>query len=416
MNGDGGAGVERLLEPARRGADLVEPRRRGELRRRPDRPLQRARRPPRPPRSRPGSRSAAAATSCASSSSRSPPTADSSAISHSAAIETASRTSRRSATGCAAVVDARARCGRRPRPRTRTGSARTPVVGLGGQHAPSPALRPGASAAAAAAMRSRSSVSATRARIGQCTTCPSGEPCASPLRAPRRRPTTASARCSRSARIRAGGGSWSRACRATAATCSTSRPARASSPSGCSPRGHARHRARPEPGDARVGAAPVRRTGRARRGLGRPRSRSRTPSFDHLTFTYLLRYVDDPGATLRELARVVRPGGTVASLEFCVPRGVWRPLWDLYVGVGLPRRRAADLAGLARGRPLPRPARSAASTRHGRSSASSSCGARPGIADVRARRLSLGGGVVIWGIRRVRPAFYALRRAAGATT
>ena len=31
--------------------------------------------------------------------------------------------------------------------------------------------------------------------------------------------------------------------------------------------------------------------------------------FDALTFTYLLRYVEDPAATLRELARVVRPGG-----------------------------------------------------------------------------------------------------------
>ena len=41
--------------------------------------------------------------------------------------------------------------------------------------------------------------------------------------------------------------------------------------------------------------------------------------FDHLTFTYLLRYVDDPGATLRELARVVKPGGRIASLEFMLP-------------------------------------------------------------------------------------------------
>src|SRR2546421_9773042 len=47
-------------------------------------------------------------------------------------------------------------------------------------------------------------------------------------------------------------------------------------------------------------------------------------SFDGLTFTYLLRYVGDPAATLRELARVVRPGGTVAALEFGVPRGPWR--------------------------------------------------------------------------------------------
>src|SRR4029434_3543530 len=59
-------------------------------------------------------------------------------------------------------------------------------------------------------------------------------------------------------------------------------------------------------------------------------------SFDALTFTYLLRYVVDPAATLKELARVVRPGGTVAGLECALPRGVWRPLWELYVRVGLP--------------------------------------------------------------------------------
>jgi demethylmenaquinone methyltransferase / 2-methoxy-6-polyprenyl-1,4-benzoquinol methylase len=59
-------------------------------------------------------------------------------------------------------------------------------------------------------------------------------------------------------------------------------------------------------------------------------------SFDHLTFTYLLRYTADPAATLAELARVVRPGGYVASLEFGVPRGVARPFWDLYVRTALP--------------------------------------------------------------------------------
>src|SRR3970040_1942816 len=59
-------------------------------------------------------------------------------------------------------------------------------------------------------------------------------------------------------------------------------------------------------------------------------------SFDHVTFTYLLRYVDDPGATIGELARVVRRGGVVASLEFGVPGGFVRPLWDLYAGGVLP--------------------------------------------------------------------------------
>jgi demethylmenaquinone methyltransferase/2-methoxy-6-polyprenyl-1,4-benzoquinol methylase len=55
----------------------------------------------------------------------------------------------------------------------------------------------------------------------------------------------------------------------------------------------------------------------------------RDGSFDAVTFTYLLRYVDDPGATLRELSRVVRDGGVLANLEFFVPddslaRAAWR--------------------------------------------------------------------------------------------
>jgi demethylmenaquinone methyltransferase / 2-methoxy-6-polyprenyl-1,4-benzoquinol methylase len=59
-------------------------------------------------------------------------------------------------------------------------------------------------------------------------------------------------------------------------------------------------------------------------------------SFDHLTVTHVLRYVADPGATLAELARVVRPGGFVTLLEFGVPEGPARPLWELYVRTVLP--------------------------------------------------------------------------------
>src|SRR4051794_9906701 len=59
--------------------------------------------------------------------------------------------------------------------------------------------------------------------------------------------------------------------------------------------------------------------------------------FDHLTFTYLLRYVDDPAATLTELARVVKPGGRIACLEFGLPDPpLWRPLWRLYTRLVLP--------------------------------------------------------------------------------
>ena len=59
-------------------------------------------------------------------------------------------------------------------------------------------------------------------------------------------------------------------------------------------------------------------------------------SFDHVTFTYLLRYVDDPAATLRELARVLRPGGRLAALEFGIPRGPFHPLWLAYTRLGIP--------------------------------------------------------------------------------
>ncbi|HVB70396.1 MAG TPA: class I SAM-dependent methyltransferase [Acidimicrobiales bacterium] len=60
-------------------------------------------------------------------------------------------------------------------------------------------------------------------------------------------------------------------------------------------------------------------------------------SFDAVSFTYLLRYVSNPEATLAELARVVKPGGAIASLEFAVPpRATWRALWWLYTRAVLP--------------------------------------------------------------------------------
>ena len=94
---------------------------------------------------------------------------------------------------------------------------------------------------------------------------------------------------------------------------------------------------------------------------GRPPRRGRAEelpfedgAFDALTVTYLLRYVDDPGATLAELARVVRSGGTLASLEFGVPPApLPRAAWELYTGVGAPTRGPDHRDGLERGRRLP---------------------------------------------------------------
>ena len=120
--------------------------------------------------------------------------------------------------------------------------------------------------------------------------------------------------------------------------------------------------------------------------------------FDALTFTYLLRYVDDVPATLRELARVVRPGGTVAMLEFGLPRGPWRPLWELYVRIGLPAAGSVVSSGWGGvGRFLgpsirdfwhewPEP-RLLDAWRE------------VGLVEVEARRLSVGGGIVVWATR-----------------
>jgi demethylmenaquinone methyltransferase/2-methoxy-6-polyprenyl-1,4-benzoquinol methylase len=122
-------------------------------------------------------------------------------------------------------------------------------------------------------------------------------------------------------------------------------------------------------------------------------------SFDALTFTYLLRYVDDPAATLRELARVVRPGGTIAALEFGVPRRpLLRALWKLYVRIGLPlagrlispgwREVGGFLGPSIRDFYDRYPVERLVRLWHD-----------AGIEDVRLRRLSLGGAIVTWGRR-----------------
>jgi demethylmenaquinone methyltransferase/2-methoxy-6-polyprenyl-1,4-benzoquinol methylase len=121
-------------------------------------------------------------------------------------------------------------------------------------------------------------------------------------------------------------------------------------------------------------------------------------SFDALTFTYLLRYVEDPAATLAELARVVRPGGSMAALEFGLPRGVWRPLWEVYVRIGLPVAGRLISPGWHEVGSFLGPS---IRDLHGRLPLGKQLDLwrDAGIEDVRARRLSLGGGYVVWGRR-----------------
>jgi demethylmenaquinone methyltransferase/2-methoxy-6-polyprenyl-1,4-benzoquinol methylase len=124
--------------------------------------------------------------------------------------------------------------------------------------------------------------------------------------------------------------------------------------------------------------------------------------FDHLTFTYLLRYVDDPATTMVELARVVKPGGRVASLEFAVPgNAVWRLAWRLYTRMGLPtlgrlvsrewaytgRFLAESIPRFYERYPIGRVVELWESA---------------GIEEVHVRSMSLGGGVVMWGTKRPR--------------
>jgi demethylmenaquinone methyltransferase/2-methoxy-6-polyprenyl-1,4-benzoquinol methylase len=123
-------------------------------------------------------------------------------------------------------------------------------------------------------------------------------------------------------------------------------------------------------------------------------------TFDALTFTYLLRYVSDPAATLRELARVLRPGGYMASLEFAVPPNpVWRAAWIAYTRAVLP---AAGL--LTGGREWYHVGRFLGPSITGfyqwyPVSRLEDAWRSAGLEVVMCRRMSLGGGLVMWGRR-----------------
>jgi demethylmenaquinone methyltransferase/2-methoxy-6-polyprenyl-1,4-benzoquinol methylase len=121
-------------------------------------------------------------------------------------------------------------------------------------------------------------------------------------------------------------------------------------------------------------------------------------AFDALTFTYLLRYVDDPAATLRELARVVRPGGTIAALEFGVPPYPWRPIWELWVRIGLPAAGRAISPGWAEVGRFLGPSIREFYERYPLGTLDR-LWREAGMTDVRRRRLGLGGGIVTWGRR-----------------
>jgi len=146
-------------------------------------------------------------------------------------------------------------------------------------------------------------------------------------------------------------------------------------------------------------------------------------SFDHVTFTYLLRYVDDPAYVIRELARVIRPGGRIVALDFGVPANVTiRGLWRGYTSIGLPiigrtiSEQWAGVGAFLRG----------SIERFGREHQGDleRYWREAGLNDVETARMSFGAGVVMSGVKdgatekvsvapsgkrpSVAPAFYAL--------
>jgi demethylmenaquinone methyltransferase/2-methoxy-6-polyprenyl-1,4-benzoquinol methylase len=123
-------------------------------------------------------------------------------------------------------------------------------------------------------------------------------------------------------------------------------------------------------------------------------------TFDALTFTYLLRYVDDPEATLRELARVVKPGGVVANLEFLLPQSrFWRFWWWGYTRLVLPV--AGAITGGREWFTVGRFLGPNITAHYRRYPLAWTVQAwrNAGIEDVGVRTMSLGGGLVMWGRR-----------------
>jgi demethylmenaquinone methyltransferase / 2-methoxy-6-polyprenyl-1,4-benzoquinol methylase len=153
----------------------------------------------------------------------------------------------------------------------------------------------------------------------------------------------------------------------------------------------------------RAGAEANRRAGDGRRIVAVLGQAERLPfadgSFDAVTFTYLLRYVDDPQATLAELGRVLRARGTLACTEFHVPRGpLARAGWRAYTRLLMPavgwlaspawhdaaRFLGPSIAAFYERYPLPEQIRMWQSA---------------GLHHVRTRVLSLGAGIVISGTK-----------------
>jgi demethylmenaquinone methyltransferase/2-methoxy-6-polyprenyl-1,4-benzoquinol methylase len=122
-------------------------------------------------------------------------------------------------------------------------------------------------------------------------------------------------------------------------------------------------------------------------------------TFDGVTSTYFLRYVDDVPAAVRELARVAKPGAPVGYLDFGVPPlPPARVAWEAYTRAGLPLAgRAIGHGWLEVGRFL-----NGSIRQFGEQYPPERLGEvfeESGLEQLRVRRMSLGGGTVVTGRR-----------------
>ena len=124
-------------------------------------------------------------------------------------------------------------------------------------------------------------------------------------------------------------------------------------------------------------------------------------TFDAVIFTFLLRYVEDIDTTLKEIVRVLRPGGQVASLEFYAPEGlVIRSLWLLHTRLAVPVGAALLSSGWSKVGSFLGPSISNFYRRHPLHEIRSSL-SKAGISEVQLRQLSLGGAVIMWGRKTI---------------
>ena len=119
-------------------------------------------------------------------------------------------------------------------------------------------------------------------------------------------------------------------------------------------------------------------------------------TFDAVVFAYLLRYVADLPQTLDGLARLLRPGGVLASLDFAIPRGPLYPLWRLYTDHLLPRAGSVLSPAWSHIGSFLGPSIRDFYDRWPEGSLLQAW-RDSGFPDVQARHLSLGGALVMWG-------------------